>query len=248
MLALLFGISWQAQAQLVNIESRRMQTDSIRFTFRGDLSTSYVNNNGSEVFQIGSNLATQVKSRDLHSIWFLIVDYKLIRAGGADFENAWMAHVRFNREITHFFRVEAFYQSQLNRILDVNARNLIGGGIRLKLLAKDHARLYWGHAYMYELEHSDELDLTIRDHRYSTYLSFSANFPNSKVSILNTIYFQPLFRSIQDFRILEQFKLDVPVSEKVNLFAGFDHFVDSITPRNRRQFNTTTKFGIGLKL
>lgn len=241
-------MSWHADAQLVNIESKRMQTDSIRFTLRGDLSTSYVNNNGAEVFQIGTNLATQQKSKDLHSILFLIADYKLIRAGGDDFENAWMAHLRFNREITHFFRIEAFAQSQVNRILDVTARNLVGGGVRLKLLAKEHARLYWGHAYMYEIEYSDELDLNVRDHRYSTYLSFSANFPNSNVSILNTIYFQPLFRSIQDFRILEQFKLDVPLNDHLNLFAGLDYFVDSITPRGRRQFNTTTKFGIGVKI
>ncbi|MGS0528135.1 hypothetical protein ACU8V7_25960 [Zobellia nedashkovskayae] len=59
-----------ANAQLVNIESQRMQKDSVRFALKSDLLFNYTDNNGAYILAIGSNITTQVKSKDLNKIFF----------------------------------------------------------------------------------------------------------------------------------------------------------------------------------
>ena len=59
-----------ASAQLVNIEAKRMQKDSTRFALKSDVLLNYTDNNGDYIFQIGSNLTTQMKSKDLKKIYF----------------------------------------------------------------------------------------------------------------------------------------------------------------------------------
>ena len=68
-----------AQAQLVNIEAKRMQTDSTRFVLKADLLTNYSDNNGEYVLRIGSNISTQLKSKNLKDIYFLVLNYNLVR-------------------------------------------------------------------------------------------------------------------------------------------------------------------------
>jgi hypothetical protein len=234
-------------AQLVNIESKRMQTDSTRFVFRGDVSSSYTNNNGDYLFQLQSNISTQLKSKDLNKILFVVGDYSLITSENQDFQNAWFLHLRYNHEITNLFRFEAFIQGQNNKILDINTRNLAGLGIRLKAISKNNLRLYWGNAYMYEVEKSDELNTELFNHRYSSYLSFSAGEEDSSFSLTNTIYYQPLLRDFDDYRILDQLKINYALSKRISFFILLDYYYDSITPRDRSQYSTTTSAGLGIE-
>lgn len=241
-------LSFQAFSQLVNIESKRMQTDSIRFVLKNDFSFSYNNNNGDYLYQIGSNLSTQLKSKDLKKIYFLLGDYNLIRAEERDFQNTWFLHLRFNYKLTKLFRVEAFIQSQHNELLAINKRNVIGAGLRFKLISKENIRLYLGNAYMYEEEKSDDFNTKEYNHRNSSYLSISANIPNSNVSILNTVYYQPLYKNFGDYRILEQFKLNIPITKVVSMHTIFNYYHDSTTPTGSSQFSSNLSLGLGLTL
>ena len=233
---------------LVNIEGLRRHTDSTRFVLDGNLSFNYSNNDGLTFYQIRNSLFTQFKSKSLNKIYMLLGDYTLARSRDNDFENAWFLHFRYNQEITNLFRIEAFIQSQENKILDVNTRNLIGGGIRMKLISKENVRLYWGNAYMYEVEKTDLIEDRFNNHRYSTYLSLTATIPESNVTIVNTAYYQPLFDNFNDYRFLEQLKITIPITSRFNMFSLFDYFYDSITPRDRKQFSSRVSFGFGLRL
>ena len=158
---LAFLFSTLAYSQLVNIESKRMQTDSIRFVLKNDFSFSYNNNDGDYIYQIGNNLSAQVKSKDLKKIYFLIGNYNLIRSENQDFQNSWFLHFRFNQKISNLFRFEAFIQSLDNELLVVNSRQIIGAGLRFKFISTENARLYLGNAYMYEYEKSDAFKFII---------------------------------------------------------------------------------------
>ena len=245
---LLIVLPFCSYSQLVNIESKRMQTDSTRYVFRADLSSSYTNNNGDYLYLINSNLTAQVKSKDLNNILFLIGDYGLITSENIEFQNAWFLHLRYNQELTELFRFEAFIQSQENKILDINRRNLIGAGIRLKLLSKEHLRLYWGNAYMYEYERTNDLDVEVYNHRYSTYLSLSMSNKSNTLNLTNTCYYQPLLRDFGDTRILDQLKMNFQLTKKLSFFTLFEYFNDSITLKDRSQYSINTSFGIGLNL
>ena len=99
-------------------------------------------------------------------------------------------------------------------MFDVNARNLIGAGIRIKLIGiepnketKEEStfKLYLGNAYMYEEEKDDAFNKQFYSHRHSSYLSLTYDLGEDKISILNALYYQPLYSNLSDYRLLEQF-------------------------------------------
>ncbi|WP_169301413.1 DUF481 domain-containing protein [Pontimicrobium aquaticum] len=224
-----------------------MQTDSIRFVLRSDFSFSYDNYNGDYIYRIGSSLSSQVKSKDLEKIYFLLGNYNLIRSEAQDFQNTWFLHLRYNQKLSNLFRFEAFVQSQNNQLLAINSRNLLGAGLRFKLVSKELVKLYLGNAYMYEEEKSDAFNTKEHNHRNSTYLSISATIAESNVSITNTIYFQPLYKNFSDYRILEQLKIDVPLSKILSLYTLLDYYHDNITPSGGSQFSTNISVGFGIR-
>jgi hypothetical protein len=253
---------------IVNVEGRRRHTDSIRLVVDAGISSKYSNNDGQSLFWINNSLVTQYKSKNLKRIYLVLGDYTLSKSKDQDFENSWFLHFRYNQKLSSIFRIEAFIQSQENKILDVSSRNLIGGGIRMKLFSGDNLNFYWGNAYMYEIEKSDLIDGEFKNHRYSSYISFSAGIPiyknvsesideNGKkttktevreIDIVNTLYYQPLFNDFGEYRFLEQFQVNFPITKVFNFFTRFDYFYDSITPRGRKQFSTSVNFGFGLSL
>lgn len=221
-----------ANAQLVNIESKRMQKDSVRFALKSDVLFDYTDNNGDYIFEIGTNLTTQFKSKDLNKIFFFIGSYDLIRSKEQDFQNSWFLHLRYNQKLTNLFRLEAFVQNQNNTLLTITSRNLIGAGVRLKVVSTESTKLYLGNAYMYEIEKSDATNERFFNHRNSSYLSLSYAFEKIKLDLTGTVYFQPLYDDIGNHRILNQIKAELPISKIVSLSALYNYFYSS--------FSTTT--------
>ncbi len=91
---LLFGFT--SQAQLVNIEAKRMHTDSTRFVLKSDLLFNYTDNNEQYVLQFNSNISTQLKSKDLDKIYFLVLNYSLVRTEEKAIQNSWFLHGRYS--------------------------------------------------------------------------------------------------------------------------------------------------------
>ncbi len=235
-------------AQLVNIESKRMQTDSIRFTLNADFSFNHTNNDGSQVNQIDAALTAQLKSKDLRKIYFILGNYKFIDSGEENLQNAWFLHGRFNYKFSQLLRFETFLQGQYNQLLVVEQRNLIGAGLRVKWIDKERFTGYAGNSYMYEIETSDRAGTTNYNHRNSTYLTLSYTTKSQKFSIANTVYYQPLYSDISDYRILEQFRLDIPLSTWLKVFTLYNYYFDSKTPLNTEEYTSNLNLGIGISL
>jgi hypothetical protein len=235
-------------AQLVNIESKRMQTDSVRFTLNGDFSFNHTNNDGIQVNQVDLSLTTQIKSKDLRKIYFFLGNYKLIDSGEKNLENAWFLHGRFNYKLSDALRLESFIQGQYNQLLIVEQRNLVGAGLRLKWVDKENFSGYAGNSYMYEIEISEQAGSTRYNHRNSTYLTLSYTSKQKKFSVTNTVYYQPLYRDFGDYRILEQFRLDIPLSKWLSVFTYYNYYFDSQTPLNSKEYTSNLNIGIGIRL
>jgi len=245
-LLLCFGV--EGMGQLVNIESKRMQTDSIRFALKGDLLFNYNSNNGNEVYNAHSNVVSQIKSKDLNKILFVLGSYSLIRTSEEDFVNAWLGHLRYNHELTNLFRLEAFIQSQENRLLKIDSRNLIGAGLRLKFISTNDLRAYLGISYMYELEESSKAEISNYNHRHSSYLSISYTHPNSKLTFTNTVYFQPLYRELANHRILQQLKIEVPLNSYLSFSSLFNYFYMSETPLEGTDEVANFRVGLSIRI
>lgn len=237
-------------AQLVNIEAKRMQTDSVRFAFNGDLSFNHTNNDGNQVNQIDAAITTQLKSKDLRMIYFLLGNYRLIDTGAENLQNAWFLHGRFNYKFDQLpaLRFESFIQGQYNQLLAVEQRNLIGAGMRVKWMDKERFTGYAGNSYMYEIEYSDRAGTTSYNHRNSTYLTLSYAAESLKFTVANTVYYQPLYSNLNDYRILEQFRLDIPLSRWFKVFILYNYYFDSKTPLNTTEYTSNLNVGVGISL
>ena len=238
----------QASSQLVNIESKRMQRDSIRFALKSDVLFDYTDNNGNYILQIGSNVTTQLKSKDLKKIYFFIGNYNLIRSKAEDFQNSWFLHFRYNQKLSNLFRLEAFLQNQNNTLLTITSRNLIGAGIRLKLISKENTKAYLGNAYMYEIEKIDELDQQFYNHRNSSYFSVTHALTQAKLDFTGTVYFQPLYRYIGNHRILCQLKAEMPLTNILSVSALYNYFYSSFSPNAENDRSSNISLGLTFTL
>ncbi len=231
-------------AQLVNIEAKRMQSDSVRFALKSDVLFDYTDNNSAYIFQIGSNLTTQFKSKDLKKMYFFIGNYNLIRSSGQDFQNSWFFHLRYNQKLSNLLRLEVFLQNQNNKLLTITSRNLIGAGVRLKLISAEATKVYFGNAYMYEIEKIGTTGQQFYNHRNSSYLSITHAFKKVGLDLTGTIYFQPLYRDINNYRILQQLKAELPITKVLSLSALYNYFYSSFSPAEDSDRSSNLSVGI----
>ena len=104
--------SQTVRGQLVNIESQRMQVDSVRFVLKSDLLFDYSNNNGDYLSQFTGNISTQLKSKDMKRIYMFIGSYNTEQSKDQNFQNSWFLYFRYNQKLSELFRIEAFIQDQ----------------------------------------------------------------------------------------------------------------------------------------
>lgn len=244
-LLLFLLLPFLGQAQLVNIETKRLQTDSTRFVLNADFAFNHSNNDGVSVNQINGTLTTQLKSKDLKKTYLFLGNYRLIDADEGNLQNSWFLHTRFNYKFNQLLRFEAFLQGQYNQLLVVEQRNLVGAGLRLKWMNRENFSGYLGNSYMYEVEYSDRAGTTEYNHRNSTYLSVSYLSKSKNFSVTNTVYYQPLYKNLKDYRLLEQFRLDIPLAEWFKVFTIYDYYFDSKTPLNTREYTSQLQIGVG---
>ncbi|NNJ89663.1 MAG: DUF481 domain-containing protein, partial [Eudoraea sp.] len=133
-----------------------MQVDSVRFVLKTDLLFDYSNNNGNYLSQFTGNIATQFKSKDLKRIYMFIGSFNTERSKDQDFQKSYFLHLRLNQKLTSVLRFEAFIQDQYNALLSINKRKLVGAGLRVKFISTPNVKAYFGNAYMYEHEKTDD--------------------------------------------------------------------------------------------
>ncbi|MDG1570964.1 DUF481 domain-containing protein [Robiginitalea sp. M366] len=225
-----------------------MQTDSVRVAAVADTWFNYSKQNEDYVVSASLNGTVQLKSRDLKSIFFLLGNYSLVSTQNQDYRNAWLVHLRFNRKLSQLLRAEAFLQHQRNKLLVIDTRFLAGAGIRLKVLDGSYLSAYLGQSAMYEIESSTDFDQQSHNWRHNAYASLSFSPAGGKVVLTNTLYFQPLYRALGNHRILEQFKLEVPVSRVISLSGSYDYYLLSVTPSGARDMASNLYFGLSFSL
>lgn len=201
LLTLLISLSQAGYAQIVNIESSRMQSDSLGWKGRAGASLSFIKN-VQEILLVDLDVHLQYKTKK--DLWLILADYGFLKGGGAKFVSNSFAHLRYNRKLNSVVRWEAFGQAQSNFITRIDSRFLIGTGPRFKICSTHAFRLYAATVAMFE--HEKELSEPKKIHndlRSSSYVSLTI-VPNDIVEIITTTFYQPLFTKPGDFRLLNQ--------------------------------------------
>lgn len=243
-IALLLVLTIAANAQIVNIERQRISSDTTGWfgqaiaSFSGSKSTK-------SILSVASATLLEYKSRSTKDLWLLITELSLVKSDSEKFSNSGFGHLRYNRKVGKVVRWELFTQIQYNSLTKIDQRILGGTGFRFKLTPYDEARFYFGVAYMYEYEKLLDPEVYNKDHRASSYFSFTL-MPTETVTMTSTLYAQPLLRDATDYRISNESTLVVAITKKFSLNVSFKYAYDSRPPEGVPL--NTYSFSNGLEL
>jgi len=237
-----------SKAQLVNVESQRIQSDSIRSAGNVNLNFSYQENNNKPLIQFRTSLVYQCKTKSLKDIFLILGSYNYSKTRDQKLSNAAFGHLRYNRTLHPLLKYEIYTQIQFNQLLNLRSRYIAGTGLRFKFTNGNLFKSYLGVAGFYEYEESIEVDTRVfrNDFRMSNYLVLSFKFPKEKGELTSTTYYQPLFKTFNDFRISNQTILVINLSKKLAFTSSFSYFFDKFPPTGIAQ--ETISFDNGIRL
>ena len=229
-----------ADAQIINMESKRIATDTTGFSGKMGVSLSAAKFTRSFVsFDING----QIQFKTDKNLYLLVGDFQILNAGGEDFNNSGFGHLRYNRKFSSVIRGELFTQIQYNSVTKITKRILNGIGLRFKLSQFENAKIYWGAAYMYEYEEVADQEIINKDNRISSYFTFTLT-PVETISFRNTTYAQPNMATFKDYRIANTTVLNFGISEKLKFTTVFNFLYDSRPPVDVPTVNFQVKNGL----
>lgn len=200
----LIGFSFTVESQILNAESLRRVTDTSGFSGSASINFS-VKRDVNDYFGASSSLHLQYKMKKHLVLLKNDIEYQKIE--GNKFENAGIAHLRYNYRFHPRVALEAFTQGQYNKVSKIEFRGLVGTGPRFKLTTSEKYKLYFGTHIMFEYEElSDSITPIQRDFRSTSYFSFSL-YPTKTLTITSTSYYQPKIRDFGDYRFSNQSSL-----------------------------------------
>lgn len=228
------------QAQILNIENRRIVTDTAGFA--GKVSTSINASKFTQSF-MSFDLNGNVQYKTDKNLFLFYGSYEIIRAGGENFNNSGFVHLRYNRKLSKVVRFELFSQVQNNAVTKIKSRFLNGVGLRFKLSQYERAKFYWGVAGMYEHETVDDPREVHDDIRLSSYLTFTL-MPEKTVSFRNTTYAQPRIDDFKDIRVSNSSRLLFNISKQLRFTVDLSFLYDEFPPPGVPSVNYQIKNGL----
>jgi hypothetical protein len=220
---LLLFFSINVFSQVVNIESRRLRSDSLGWLGGAELNFA-LSKQVERIYDFGAKLHIQYKGKK--DLWLFLNEYRHIEGAKTNFVNSGFVHVRYNYKVTpELLRWEVFTQYQFNGVLDVRTRALIGTGPRFKIFDSDVFRVYAAALYMYEYEENIKRTIFLRNHRASSYITFTID-PGT-FEFIHTTYYQPNLVNFKDFRISSQSDLLFEIFKQLKFKTGFAYRYES---------------------
>lgn len=228
------------EAQIINMESKRIATDTTGFSGSMGLALS-----ASRFTQ--SYIAAEVKGhiqwKTNRNLYLLVGNFQIVNAGGESFNNSGFGHFRYNRKFSDVIRGEFFTQIQYNSVTKITRRILNGIGFRLKLSPYENAKVYWGLAFMNEYEELSDPEITNKDNRLSTYFTFTLA-PVKTISMRNTTYVQPNLEDFKDYRLANSTSINFGITQNLKFTTVFSFLYDSRPPIDVPTINYQVKNGL----
>ncbi|HMR92155.1 MAG TPA: DUF481 domain-containing protein [Chitinophagaceae bacterium] len=215
-----------SHAQIINIESSRIQSDTLGWAGSAGANFALVKNTR-QILLV--NLQAHLQLKTEKSLWLILGDYGFLQGGDDKYISNSFGHIRYNRKINKWLRWEAFTQVQSNLITRIESRFLAGTGPRFKVMSFEKFRLYAASLIMYEFEKerttpASNINKNIRS---SSYISFTF-VPSDNTELINTTFFQPRFGHFSDNRVFSQTSLKVKASKRFSLNIRYNYLHDRV--------------------
>lgn len=231
-------------AQIVNIESQRYHTDTTGWA--GNFGVNFsLQKSTVEVTGIDMNAHLQFKTEK--SLYLLLGDYNLLKASGQTFTDNLFGHFRYNYKVNKWLRWEVFTQIQKDNITGIDLRFLSGTGPRFKIISHNKLALYTATAAMYEYEKDKTVPVIILNNiRSSSYISTTYK-PAGNVEFIATIFYQPLFKDLHDYRVLNQININISIVKHLSFVTTWSYLYDSRPVPGTPELNYSISNGIQFK-
>lgn len=234
------------QAQIVNIENRRIYEDTSGWSGALDAGMAVTQNSADVLYSGNFRPRAQYKTRKNH--YLMIADLNYTASNKTTYANSGMAHFRYARRIKDSpWKWEAYTQIQYNQLLNQRVRYLVGTGPRWKFIDTNNVRFFVGTSAFWEYEELTQDGVINSNFRWSNYLSWFIH-TKSGFSFSATTYYQPRLDKFNDFRFSGQYSISQAVAKRVDIRFELNLFYDSAPPVNVRKtvFNSFAGFRVRL--
>jgi len=211
------------EAQILNIESYRIQTDTSGWAGKIGLDFSMIKNTKSLMI-IGNTTHVQYKTN--RNLFLLLGKYNLLVSDNDNLIDKSILHFRYNYYFKPRIIGEFFIQGQHNAVSKIDFRGLWGTGMRFKLSNNEKFHYYLGTTMMYEKEKTTQGIIT-ELWRWSNYFSFTW-LPLKTMRFTSTTYYQPAWSDFGDYRIASQNVFTFLLSKHLNFKTSFNYNFDSL--------------------
>lgn len=172
------------------------------------------------------NIAAKSDYATPQSYAFVIGDYHYGKANDAKNIDKYFIHTRFLKELYEKNVWEIFAQVESNAFQALQLKTLLGSGVRYKL---DDA-FYLGLGAMAVREKVDGISHEYYG-RVNLYIAYKRQFHfNSPVDVIYTGYYQPRLDDLNDYLILQNMLLRIPVSKHLKLNYKLQYSYDPMPP------------------
>jgi len=242
----------------VNTEALRKEdlSPGLHTTLGADL--GYIAGNSS-LLQLKSNLRFDYRNGEHH--FFFVTQYQ---QGSTDtlFINKGFAHLRGVKALGPRVYVEGFLQREFNEFIDLEDRQLAGGGLRIRWQQRQEpsaksppVQLNTGIGLMWEREQIDTSGQAPGDPvhgavaglvRSTNYLVVQWNI-DSRLALFSTTYYQVDLRRFSDYRILWEGRLGFSITKRLALTINLNLRYDSEPPRGIKSYDLEITNGLSYR-
>ena len=166
---------------------------------------------------------------------FLTANGRFADRAGTRFVSQAFAHLRWTAMWLERFGTDVFAQGQYNEFLRLQARGILGGGVRVDLVHERAVLVWAGSGPMLEHNRIDVLpgapdDPTTLDVRWTSYAAIRISLLGDALLLQNTVYLQPRVDDLGDFRLLEEPEVLAVVQDRLAFGATLSVVHDSAPP------------------
>ncbi len=254
--ALILASALSAQ---VNTEALRREdlSPGLHTTLGADLGLIAGN---SDLLQLKSNLRFDYRNGGNH--FFLVTQYQ---RGSTDtlFINKGFAHLRGVKWFSPRLQVEGFLQREFNEFINLEDRQLAGGGVRIRWIQRlepaeepPPLQINTGIGLMWEREQIDITGQATGDPYHGAVASLlrSTNYfvvqwnIDSRLALFSTTYYQVDLGRFSDYRVLWEGRLGVNLTKRLSLTLNLNLRYDSEPPEGIKPYDLELTNGISYRL
>lgn len=220
------GLIYTSNAQVVNIENRRLDKTDNGWRGTGELSLGLVRNQNSAV-----NFATRVSvlyGKDKHR-YLLMTDAAINQSNLGNIESIGWFHFRYNYLLKENFSWEGFAQTLFSQQMRLYPRYTLGAGPRYKVFQSDSLKLYVGSSLMFEHENLQNPGASYSSERLTFY--FSWVWINKTDFTVDWMFlYQPRLFDFSDNRIQTELRTEAKINKQFRMRFQLSLLYDADPP------------------